>query len=106
MKNIVKDIVKGNSVILFSTPHCKPCKNMKKILEGLENSHSGKANFYNIDVEKQAELAAIYNIKSVPTTVFKKESEVKDRFAGFIDDVDLENKLMNLLFDFGDEDFL
>ena len=97
------DINDNNSVMLFATPHCNPCKNMKMILEDLESTHSDKANFYYINTEANELLTKKYNIKSVPTTVFKNGNKIKDRFAGFIDTVDLESKLMNLLFDFDGE---
>jgi len=97
------DSIKGNHVLLFMTPHCNPCKNMKLILQELETNHSDKINFYFIDTTKNEKLSTKYKIKSVPTTIFKNENAIKDRFAGFIETVDLENKLMNLLFDFGSE---
>ncbi|MCK5782133.1 MAG: thioredoxin family protein [Flavobacteriales bacterium] len=97
------DIDDAHSVILFATAHCNPCKNMRKIIENLEASHSDKAKFYYLNTEKNESLSKKYSIKSVPTIVFKKGNVVKDRFAGFIDNVDLENKLMNLLFDFDEE---
>jgi thioredoxin 1 len=98
-----KDITNGNNVILFITPNCNPCKNMKFILEELEIFHSDKADFYFIDTTKNEKLSSKYKIKSVPTTIFKKEKEIKDRFAGFIETIDLENKLMNLIFDLDSE---
>lgn len=77
---------------------------MKMILESLENTHLDKANFYYVNITLNETLTKKYNIKSVPTTIFKKDDIVKDRFAGFIETVDLENKLMNLLFNFESED--
>ena len=102
------DSIKGNHILLFMTPHCNPCKNMKLILEELENSHSDKVDFYFVDTTENEGLIDKYKIKSVPTTIFRNDKTIKDRFAGFIETVDLENKLMNLLFDFGSEtdDFL
>ena len=97
------DSIKGNHVLLFMTPNCNPCKNMKLILEELKKTHSDKVNFYFIDTSKNEKLINKYKIKSVPTTIFKSNDTIKDRFAGFIETVDLENKLMNLLFDFSTE---
>jgi thioredoxin 1 len=97
------DSIKGNHVMLFTTPHCNPCKNMKLILQELEKNHSDKIDFYFVDTTQNEKLAEQYKIKSVPTTIFKNDKAIKDRFAGFIETVDLENKLMNLLFDFDSE---
>jgi len=110
MKEIINnnDSIKGNHILLFMTPNCRPCKNMRTILEELEANHSDKVDFYFIDTTKNEKLTEKYKIKSVPTTIFKNDETIKDRFAGFIETVDLENKLMNLLFDFGseNEDFI
>jgi len=75
---------------------------MRIIIGALEKSHSSKANFYEVNTVENRSLAAAYNIKSVPTVVFKNGHQIKDRFAGFLDEVDIESKLMNLLFDFND----
>jgi len=98
-----KYLSSGSSILLFSTGGCNPCKNMKTILEKFEKLHGDKIKFYNIDVENNPLLASDYKIKSVPTTVFVKENKIKDRFAGFIDNIDLESKMMNLLFDIDEE---
>lgn len=99
------DIIKGKNILLFATPNCKPCKNMKQVLEQLEKDHlsSAEINFYFIDATTNTKLASKYNIKSVPTTIFKNDDDIKDRFAGFIDNADLENKLINLIFGFEGE---
>ena len=89
--------------MLFVTSHCNPCKNMKRILEELEKSHSDKIDFYFVDTTKNEKLTSKYKIRSVPTTILKNESLIKDRFAGFIENVDFENKLMNLIFDLDNE---
>ena len=97
------DSIEGFNILLFATSSCNPCKNMKIILEDLEKSHSDKIAFFIVDLNENSRLATAYNIKSVPTTIFRKGNTIKDRFAGFIDTIDLENKLMNLLFDFSNE---
>ncbi len=73
---------------------------MRRTIQELENAHSDKARFFEVNTVENRDLTSIYNIKSVPTVVFKNGSQIKDRFAGFLDTVDIESKLMNLLFDF------
>ena len=78
---------------------------MRSIIEKLEASHADKASFFEVNTVENRALSEEYKIKSVPTVVFKNGNEIKDRFAGFLDEVDIESKLMNLLFDFEDELF-
>ena len=104
MKHLDINRINGYSVTLFTSPNCNPCKQMKSIIQELENEHADKASFYEVNTVESPDLVSFYNIKSVPTVVFQNENHVKDRFAGFLDTVDIESKLMNLLFDF-EEDF-
>jgi len=77
---------------------------MKDIITRLEKSHSNKATFYEVNTIVNLNLSKKYSIKSVPTVVFQSGTEIKDRFAGFLDEIDIESKLMNLLFDFENEE--
>ena len=40
---------------------------MHPILEELSKEYSGKVNIYQIDVDKEQELAAAFGIRSIPT---------------------------------------
>jgi len=81
---------------------------MRKIIEDLAKIHSDKATFIEVNTIENRALAEKYKIKSVPTVIFINEGVIKDRFAGLLDVVDIESKLMNLLYDFNEEglDFL
>ena len=46
---------------------CGPCKVMHPILEELSKEYSGKVDIYQIDVDKEQELAAAFGIRSIPT---------------------------------------
>ena len=76
---------------------------MRSVIEKLAFLHADKANFFEVNTVENRVLSTAYKIKSVPTVVFKNGSQIKDRFAGFLDEVDIESKLMNLLFDFEKE---
>ena len=102
-KLVNSDVVNGFSIILFTSPTCNPCKQMRAIIERLAAAHSDKASFYEVNTVENQSLSRQYKIRSVPTVVFQSDLEIKDRFAGFLDEVDIESKLMNLLFDFGNE---
>lgn len=104
----MKALSKGNklnnfSLLLFTTPNCNPCKNMKKVVEALEKDHGDKLDFYLIDLEKTPEFQSIYNIKSVPTTILIKEGKIKERFAGLRTEDQVESSIMNLIFDIDQE---
>ena len=54
-------------VVDFFATWCGPCKVMHPILEELSKEYSGKVDIYQIDVDKEQELAAAFGIRSIPT---------------------------------------
>ena len=46
---------------------CGPCKVIHPILEELSKEYSGKVDIYQIDVDKEQDLAAAFGIRSIPT---------------------------------------
>ena len=52
--------------------NCIPCKQMKKVMEEVENEYKDRINivFYDVHSEKDADMADKYGIKLIPTQVF------------------------------------
>lgn len=61
---------KRPAVIDFYATWCGPCKRMAPILEELAAEYAGKIDFYQIDVDKETELAAMFGIQAMPTFAF------------------------------------
>ena len=55
------------AIVDFYATWCGPCKVMHPILEELSKEYSGKVDIYQIDVDKEQELAAAFGIRSIPT---------------------------------------
>ena len=58
------------SIIDFYADWCQPCKIIAPILEELEEEYNGKLKVYKIDTEDQQQLAAMFNIQSIPSLLF------------------------------------
>ena len=58
------------AIIDFFADWCGPCKMVAPILEELSTEYDGKINIYKIDTEAEQELAAAFNIRSIPTMLF------------------------------------
>ena len=71
------------AVVDFSATWCGPCKMLAPVLEDISEKLSGKAQFYNVDVDDAPELAAAYRINSVPCVVLMKKGEFVDQSIGF-----------------------
>lgn len=71
------------AVVDFSATWCGPCKMLAPVLEDISEKLSGKAQFYNVDVDDAPELAAAYRVNSVPCLVLMKKGEFVDQSIGF-----------------------
>ena len=55
------------AIVDFYATWCGPCKVIHPILEELSKEYSGKVDIYQIDVDKEQDLAAAFGIRSIPT---------------------------------------
>ena len=55
------------AIVDFYATWCGPCKALHPVLEELSKEYSGQINIYQIDVDKEKELASAFGIQSIPT---------------------------------------
>jgi len=85
------------TLVDFYAEWCGPCKQMKPILESVKNTVKDHARILKIDVDKNPQLAASFNIQGVPTLVLFKSGEVKWRQSGVVSSQQLNSTLAKFI---------
>ena len=57
-------------IVDFYADWCGPCKMVEPILQELAQEYQGKLNIYRVDTQAQQELAAAFDIQSIPSILF------------------------------------
>ena len=63
---------------------CGPCKTLGPILEKLAGEYNGAFQLAKVDVDKEQEIAAAFQIRSVPTVFLVKGGQIVDGFPGAV----------------------
>lgn len=58
------------AIVDFYADWCGPCKMVAPVLEQLAKQYEGKLLIYKVDTEAEAELSAVFGIRSIPTFLF------------------------------------
>ena len=66
----------------FWATWCGPCKTLGPVLEKLAADYQGAFELAKVDVDAEQELAAAYQIRSVPTVMLVKGGQLVDGFPG------------------------
>ena len=73
----------------FWAPWCGPCKTLGPILEKLADEYNGAFELAKVDVDKEQEIAAAFQIRSVPTVFLVKDGQIADGFPGAVPETQL-----------------
>ena len=97
MNESFNELINGRIPVLvdFNAVWCGPCKMMKPVLEQLKNKMGGTIRIIKIDVDRNSEIAAKYNIRSVPSLLLFQEGKIRWSGVGVVTSNYLENVINN-----------
>lgn len=72
---------------------CGPCQQMAPIFEELSKEFQNKCIFAKMNVDETRELSIQYGVTSIPTFIFIKDGQVKNKEVGYINKEDLHDKI-------------
>ena len=64
---------------------CGPCRRVAPIMKELAKEYAGKIYIYKVNVDKEKELAALFNVTSIPLFVLIPMNEMPQLFSGAAD---------------------
>lgn len=84
--NNFNNIINSEKPVLvdFFAEWCGPCKTMAPILKDVKTQLQDNATIIKIDVDKNPEVASIYQIRSVPTLIMFKKGKLVWKQSGVV----------------------
>ena len=95
-KNNFEDEIKKSEVpvlVDFWAEWCGPCKMIAPILEEVAGDYEGKLKIGKVNVDDNQELAARFNVMSIPMLLLFKKGEAVDQMVGAMSKDQLVGKL-------------
>lgn len=90
-KDTFQETIENNDLVIidFWATWCGPCKSFAPIFESVSDKHTDIV-FAKVDTEAQQELAASFQIRSIPTLMIIRERVVIFSEAGMLPETALE----------------
>jgi len=67
--------------LYFTASWCRACKDIEPLVQSYVNKY-GHLQVYKIDTAASKKLLDVYSVKKLPTFIFLKQAQYKDRIEG------------------------
>lgn len=91
-------IASGKPVVIdFWATWCGPCIKLGPIVEELAEKFEGQVIVGKLNIDDNDEIASENRVRNIPTVLFFKDGELKERSVGLVKFSELEAKLASIL---------
>ena len=66
----------------LAQPGVVPCKMVAPVIEKVAESYAGKVTVGKVDIDEEPDLAAAYNVQSVPSILLFKDGKLASTLVG------------------------
>ncbi|WP_306600458.1 co-chaperone YbbN [Geothrix sp. 21YS21S-2] len=87
----------GLLLVDFWAPWCSPCKALTPVLHELGKNFEGRVRIVNVNADECPEMAAHFQVLSLPTLILFRDGSVLDRIVGTRSRRELELLLLKYL---------
>lgn len=71
-------------IVDFYADWCGPCRALSPILDNVAKKYSGKVDIYKVNTESTPELAALFDVRGIPSILFIPTSGEPSMSSGVI----------------------
>lgn len=91
------DLINGEQAVLvdFSAEWCGPCKTLAPILKEVKKGLENEVKIIKVDVDKNPNAAAKFQVRGVPTLILFKKGKLLWRQSGVIPANELTSIIKN-----------
>lgn len=84
------------TVVEFYTPTCAHCKRLSAAIDSISGELGDTVTFAKVDIAQQTALQGRYDVTAVPTVLFIRNGEIKNRLVGEIHPLILQEEIKKL----------
>lgn len=80
-------------IVDFWAPWCTPCRMVEPIIYELAKNYAGKVKFARLNVDSNPEIAARFEVMSIPTLIMFENAVEVDRIVGALPKEFIERRI-------------
>jgi thioredoxin 1 len=84
------------SLVYISASWCGPCKILAPIVDEIINEKNGEVILAKIDADEQMDFVKSLNVRNIPTLLFYKNGELKERTTGLKNKMEINQILQEI----------